>query len=143
MNNSLPNTFFHLVRELLQEHSALWKKALPNLSKQQFSILTTVFEKPGIEQVELMTAALTSKAALAEILQRMEEKGLLERRSSLNDKRRRFIFLTEQGKNRYQVSRSIADNIDNLYLKRVEQDDYQHALLVLKQMINKKSRSPE
>lgn len=138
MNKTLPNTFFHLVRELLQEHSSVWKKALPKLSKQQFSILATVFDKPGIEQIELVTAALTSKAALAEILNRMEQKGLLERKSSPIDKRRRFIFLTKQGEDLYQSSKAIANNIDRLYLQRVNPCEYQQALSVLQQMINYK-----
>ncbi|CVH06659.1 homoprotocatechuate degradation operon regulator%2C HpaR [Serratia marcescens] len=138
MNRTLANTFFHLIRELLQDHSSQWQKSLPELSKQQYSILATVSETPGIEQVELMEAAISSKAALAELLSRMEGKGLLKREAGEQDKRRRFIYLTPAGQALFEASRPIADAIDNRYLERVNKEQYESALFVLQTMVGKK-----
>ncbi len=54
MNRTLANTFFHLIRELLQDHSSQWQKSLPELSKQQYSILATVSETPGIDCLQIV-----------------------------------------------------------------------------------------
>lgn len=86
---------------------------------------------------KLMEAAISSKAALAELLGRMEGKGLLKREAGEHDKRRRFIYLTPAGQALFEASRPIADAIDNMYLERVNKDQHESALFVLKTMIGK------
>lgn len=84
-----------------------------------------------------MEAAISSKAALAELLSRMEGKGLLKREAGEQDKRRRFIYLTPAGQALFEASRPIADAIDNRYLERVNKEQYESALFALQTMVGK------
>lgn len=58
-----------------QQHTARWQQALPDLTKPQYAVMRSVAEHPGIEQVALIEAAVSTKATLAEMLSRMEARG--------------------------------------------------------------------
>lgn len=93
----LRNTAFHLLRQLFQQHTARWQHELPELTKPQYAVMRVIAEHPGIEQVDLTEAAVSTKATLAEMLSRMENRGLVKRENDPLDKRRRFVYLTVQG----------------------------------------------
>ncbi|MDU5000024.1 MAG: MarR family transcriptional regulator, partial [Enterobacteriaceae bacterium] len=88
---------FHLLRQLFQQHTARWQQVLPELTKPQYAVMRSIAENPGIEQVALTEVAVSTKATLAEMLSRMETRGLVRREHEPDDKRRRFLFLTEEG----------------------------------------------
>ena len=93
----LRNEAFHLLRHLFQQHTSRWQHELPELTKPQYAVMRSIAESPGIEQVALTSVAVSTKATLAEMLSRMEIKGLVRREQDPDDKRRRFVFLTEEG----------------------------------------------
>ncbi len=143
MQKELSNVFFHLMRELMQEHTARWQKSLPDLTKQQYSVLCAVAEQPGIEQLELMTAALSSKATLADLLMRMENKRLIERRQGESDRRRRFIFLTATGTTALNEARPLAQQVDDVFLNRLDNQQQQQVGKLLKRMLGRESGDKE
>ncbi|STS92824.1 marR family transcriptional regulator [Klebsiella variicola] len=57
----LRNEAFHLLRQLFQQHTARWQQALPDLTKPQYAVMRSVAEQPGIEQVVLIEAAVSTK----------------------------------------------------------------------------------
>ncbi|STW72634.1 transcriptional regulator [Klebsiella michiganensis] len=75
----LKNEAFHLLRQLFQQHTARWQLELPDLTKPQYAVMRSIAEHPGIEQVTLTEAAVSTKATLAEMLSRMESRGLVRR----------------------------------------------------------------
>lgn len=93
----LRNEAFHLLRQLFQQHTARWQQELPELTKPQYAVMRSIAEHPGIEQVELTEVAVSTKATLAEMLSRMESRNLVRREHDPADKRRRFVFLTDEG----------------------------------------------
>ncbi|SHO58232.1 MarR family winged helix-turn-helix transcriptional regulator [Vibrio quintilis] len=125
---------FHLMRKVFQEHTALWKQSLPELTKPQYSVLSAVAEQPGIEQVRLTQAAISTKATLAELLARLEKRGLIERRQQSADKRRRFVYLTQEGKRVLSVATPLAQKVDQFFLSRLRESDQQRLTSLLHQM---------
>lgn len=137
MINNLNEKQFHLIRELIQKHTALWQNRLPDLTKQQYSVLMVVASQPGIEQKDLIEATASSKATLAELLKRMENKQLLIRTQSHEDKRRLFISLTEKGQNILKEAQPIAENVDHSFLSRLSEDEQQQLQQLLNTMLHK------
>lgn len=137
MNKELGNIFFHLLRQLLQEHTALWQKELPNLTKQQYAVLCAVYARPGIEQIELMDAALSTKATLAELLVRMENKEYVVREEGQNDKRRRFITLTAKGEQILKSAQPLADKVDAYFLEKLANAEQITLIDMLKGLLRK------
>ncbi|ROU16517.1 MarR family transcriptional regulator [Kluyvera ascorbata] len=131
----IKNEAFHLLRHLFQQHTSRWQHELPELTKPQYAVMRSIAESPGIEQVALTSVAVSTKATLAEMLSRMEIKGLVRREQDPDDKRRRFVFLTEEGEALLAASRPVGNRVDNEFLQRLtpeEQDQFTH--LVRKMM---------
>lgn len=131
----LRNTAFHLLRQLFQKHTARWQNALPELTKPQYAVMRAIAERPGIEQVDLTEAAVSTKATLAEMLSRMESRGLVKREHDPADKRRRFVYLTPEGDALLTHVTQLGDSIDNEFLGRLSaQEREQFTYLVRKMM---------
>ena len=86
------------LRRALQFHGQLWHlHASPEISSIQFGVLTFVRDHPGIGQRELVALSQLDKSTLAELLARMQKKGLLRVSRHATDKRRNRVDLTEAG----------------------------------------------
>jgi len=137
MAKEINNLIFHMIRQLIQEHTALWQKWLPNVTKQQYSVLMAVWESPGIEQKDLIDAAVSTKATLAELLSRMEHRGLISRKQGEHDRRRMFINLTEVGEHLLKSSRPIAERVDEKFLSRISTSSQDELCLTLKTLLGR------
>lgn len=78
--------------------------------------MRSIAENPGIEQVALTEVAVSTKATLAEMLSRMEARGLVRREHDPADKRRRFVFLTAEGEALLESSKPIGNEVDEAFL---------------------------
>ncbi|MFM2481848.1 MarR family winged helix-turn-helix transcriptional regulator [Celerinatantimonas sp. YJH-8] len=122
---------FYLMRLVLQQHTAVWQKAMPGITKPQYAVLRTVLDQPGIEQIQLMNAAASTKATLAELLNRLEKRGLVYRQADPNDRRRRFIFLTELGEQVLETAQPVAETTDSQFLARLDTEQRQQLVTLL------------
>ncbi|KFZ38926.1 transcriptional regulator [Shewanella mangrovi] len=137
MAANLGHQAFHLMRKLIQEHTALWQSEATELTKPQFSVLLAISEKPGLEQAELMAASVSTKATLAEILGRMEKRGWILREAGTTDKRRKFVYLTEAGCALLQQAKVSAELVDNQFVSRLSEADQQTFIRLLNEMLSK------
>src|SRR5690606_16268944 len=126
---------FHLLRQLFQQHTAQWQHALPELTKPQYAVMRAVAENPGIEQVALTGVAVSTKATLAEMLSRMEARGLVKREHDPADKRRRFVFLTTEGEALLESSKPVGDSVDDAFLGRLTDDERQQFTALIRKMM--------
>jgi DNA-binding MarR family transcriptional regulator len=114
---------FHLLRQLFQQHTSRWQSELPELTKPQYAVMRAIQEQPGIEQVALTDAAVSTKATLAEMLSRMESRGLVRRENDPADKRRRFIYLTPEGESLLNAIIPVGNAVDERFLGKLEADE--------------------
>jgi DNA-binding MarR family transcriptional regulator len=131
----LRNKAFHLLRQLFQQHTARWQHALPDLTKPQYAVIRAIAERPGIEQVNLMEAAVSTKATLAEMLSRMEKRGLVRRENDPLDKRRRFVYLTAEGEALLASAMPLGNSVDDEFLGRLSDDERAQFALLIKKMM--------
>jgi len=69
-----------------------------DLNNAQFDVLAHVGAAEGITQQELADSLLVTKGNVAQLLGRMEKRGLIERRSQGRSNR---LFLTDEGRRRF------------------------------------------
>ncbi|MYN06692.1 MarR family winged helix-turn-helix transcriptional regulator [Pseudoduganella aquatica] len=74
------------------------------LTHAQFDIIATLGNTEGMSYKELGDKTLITKGTMTGVIERLEQKGLVERQRSLDDKRSWFIRLTPQGE---QVFRDV------------------------------------
>lgn len=116
---------FHLMRQIFQLHTAQWQHEQPQLTKPQFAVMSTVDAHPGIEQALLTKAAVSTKATLAELLSRLEKRRLVIRQQDSEDKRRRQVYLTAEGRRLLNEARPLATQVDDRFLDLLTADEQQ------------------
>ena len=92
---------FHYL--LMANQAVLHKKLLSNLKNTcltlgQPKILDYLTDHDGASQKEIAAACYIEAASLTSILNRMEEKGMIERRMLNGNRRSFYIFMTPFGK---------------------------------------------
>ncbi|EBA17303.1 transcriptional regulator, MarR family protein [Roseobacter sp. SK209-2-6] len=77
-----------------------------NLTEQQWRVLRVVQESGGIDPTQIAEQACLLLPSLTRILQKLDEKGLINRERDTVDRRRQIIRITPAGEN------VISDNIE-------------------------------
>ena len=119
----LKNEAFHLLRQLFQQHTARWQLELPDLTKPQYAVMRSIAEHPGIEQVTLTEAAVSTKATLAEMLSRMESRGLVR------------VYLTAEGEALLASSMPLGNAVDEEFLGRLNDEERQQFSQIIHKLI--------
>ncbi len=88
-----------LIRRLHQIHVALFLEECGafDVTPVQYSIMTAIQAHPGLDQASLGEEVGVDRATLANVLGRLENRGLVRRRSSPRDGRLRLVDMTEAG----------------------------------------------
>ncbi|WP_432570207.1 MarR family winged helix-turn-helix transcriptional regulator [Kineococcus sp. SYSU DK005] len=126
---------FHVLRRVVQEHTARWQVAVPELTKPQYAVLRAVQQEPGIEQSALIAAAASTKATLAEMLQRLERRGLIERQGDPRDRRRRYVHLSAEGRRVLDEVVPRAGEVDTSFTRHLSAADQDRLLRQLHRML--------
>lgn len=121
---------------LIMANQMLVQKALLEQLKDigltigQPKILDYLKDHDGSNQKEIAKACFLEAGSLTTILNKMEEKGLIERRI-LNGNRRSFhIFMTEEGKKKQQLVTQAFAKIEEKALSGVSAEEFQQFLAV-------------
>ncbi|MEU8132713.1 MarR family winged helix-turn-helix transcriptional regulator [Streptodolium elevatio] len=86
------------VRRLHQAYLAAWVRAVdPVLTGPQFAVLTAVDASPGQDQRSLASAVALDTSTMADVARRLENRGLIVRKTAADDGRRKLLYLTEDG----------------------------------------------
>jgi DNA-binding MarR family transcriptional regulator len=88
----------HLIRRAQQLHVALWSEVGPSeLTSPQYAVLTVLRASPQLDQTEVGARASLDRSTLAEMVSRLERRGLVARRRDPGDGRRNLLELTATG----------------------------------------------
>lgn len=88
-----------LVRRLHQIHVAIFleEMAEDNITPIQYGVLSALADKPGLDQLSLAAEIGIDRANVADVLTRLEGRGLVVRTVSEEDNRRKFCEPTAKG----------------------------------------------
>ncbi|MHB8287497.1 MAG: MarR family winged helix-turn-helix transcriptional regulator [Caulobacteraceae bacterium] len=67
------------------------------VTQKQFAVLRLIQENSGVSQVDLATVLGTDRATMMALVDRLERRGLIERRASTRDRRRIGLHLLPPG----------------------------------------------
>lgn len=89
----------YLIRRLNQIHYALYFEECKgfDITPVQYGVLTTLSLQPWLDQTGLALALGLDRTTTADVLTRLEEKALVERRVNPQDKRSRQARTTDEG----------------------------------------------
>ena len=91
--------WFRFVRLHRRASGAIAAELRPlGLSIPQFDLLSTLTEQEGLSQQELAERLYVTKGNVSGLLDRMVDAGLVERRSTPDDRRSNALYLTSKGR---------------------------------------------
>jgi DNA-binding MarR family transcriptional regulator len=88
----------YLIRRAQQRHVAAWGRLVSTqTSSVQFAVLTVLDQLGEASQQQLCAAVDLDRSTIADVVARMEQRGLLARRRASDDRRRNITALTPAG----------------------------------------------
>jgi DNA-binding MarR family transcriptional regulator len=89
-----------LIRRLHQIHLALFADACGEfgVTPVQYSILTVAAVKPGLDQAAMANEVGVDRATMADVLARLERRGLVRRSRAAKDARLKLVHVTVAGR---------------------------------------------
>ena len=128
----MDDTLHYLImaNQMLVQKALLEQLKNTGLTIGQPKVLDYLKEHDGSNQKEIARACFLEAGSLTIILNKMEEKGLIERRI-LNGNRRSFhIFLTEEGKKKQQLVADAFLEIEKKALSNISEKEYEQFISV-------------
>ena len=101
----------------------LAQKNITAFNGEQGRILHVLWENDGISNRELSKKSGLAMSSLTTMLERMEEKKLLERRVDENDKRKILIFLTNYAKSLKSEYDEISDKMTEISFEGISDEE--------------------
>lgn len=94
-----------------------------DLTLEQLHIIKILPDKNGITQKEIGTAVNKTPANITRLLDRLEEKKLVERRSDPNDRRATLVFITKTGKSTVENVTETFNSFSSQFLQGVSDQE--------------------
>src|SRR6266567_2229929 len=98
-NNDMPG---HLARRFQQIAVAVFLAEVGeagfDLTPVQYAALATIKTNPGLDQVTLAGLIAYDRTTITGVVDRLVQKGLIERRASSRDRRARELEITDEGR---------------------------------------------
>jgi DNA-binding MarR family transcriptional regulator len=87
-----------LIRRAQQVHEAVWQGTVSStVSSVQYGVLSVLERRPGASQRELCDEVDLDRSTVADIVARLQRRGLISRTRDDLDRRQNVVQLTEQG----------------------------------------------
>ena len=139
----------HLIRRLNQISVALFMERLSaaglNLTPVQFAALSAIRDQPGIDQATVAGMVAYDRATLGKVIDRLDARGLVARRTSPSDRRAKELSLTPEGEALLDAARPHVIDIQPEILaglNRAERDTFMQLLQKATMAGNAHSRAP-
>ncbi|MFZ5698533.1 MAG: MarR family winged helix-turn-helix transcriptional regulator [Pseudomonadota bacterium] len=104
------------------------------VTRAQWSALTYLARQPGLRQSQLADLLEVTPIAVARLIDRMENEGLIERRADPDDRRAWRLHLTATASARLETLRAVGRDARDLALAGISLKDQEVLLVALKRI---------
>ena len=112
------------------------------LTPRQLAVLVTVAQNEGLSQTGLVERTGIDRSTLADIVRRMQRKGLLQRRRTKEDARAYAVKLTDEGRKVLRTAEPLARKVDDRILNALpdrQRDQFINGLVAIVDQLQKLS----
>lgn len=100
------------LRHALQAYTAELAEALPDLTDSQYMVLDALTRHAPCSQTAIVAVTGIDRSTLADIVGRLERKGLVARKRTKEDQRSYAVKLTEAGTNAWREAKKVVGKVD-------------------------------
>jgi DNA-binding MarR family transcriptional regulator len=123
-SNGLDQSPIHLLHRASQAAADIFAAEMERsggLTPRQLAVLVTVAQTKRPSQTELVGRTGIDRSTLGDIIERMQRKGLLQRRRAKQDARAYAVRLTEEGRRVLRMAQPLAKRVDERLLGALPQ----------------------
>ncbi len=115
---SLDDSLYHLLKRAAQVAADIFSEQAgrSSLTQRQYALLHALSRHNGASQMQLVKLTGIDRSTLADMARRLEERGLIRRRSSRRDKRAKSLHLTQKGRIALQDVEPLMAEVDRRML---------------------------
>jgi DNA-binding MarR family transcriptional regulator len=103
----------HLIRRLHQQSTQVFQARMQaagfDMTSVQFAALDAIAQQPGIDQAGLAASISFDRATIGGVVDRLEQKGFVQRVVSAEDRRSRRLDLTRAGRQQLKACRPVVE----------------------------------
>lgn len=137
----------HLIRRAQQIAVSIFHEECGafGITPVQYSILRLLDFQEGMDQVSLAKYSAIDRSTIANMAERLEEKGWIKRIQSLEDKRQKLLYLTAVGKDLLESVEKFVDVTQQRILAPLSSGEAKIFLELLEKIVdlnNEVSRAP-
>jgi DNA-binding MarR family transcriptional regulator len=120
-SNQLDHSPIHLLHRAGQSAGDIFHAEMGDgdLTPRQLAVLLTVAQAEGLSQTGLVDHTGIDRSTLADIVRRLQTKGLLKRRRTKADARAYAVKLTDEGRRALRIAEPLAQRVDARILDAV------------------------
>lgn len=130
----------YLLRRAQQAHVAVWQSEVSReVTSVQFGVLSVLDRTPGASQTELCAQLDLDRSTIADIVARLERRGLIERIRDAGDKRRNVLSLTAAGRSELKGLRQKVASVDRVLTEDLDPAQISTLRTILTAMVDSPS----
>lgn len=130
-----------LIRRAQQAHVFHWQRIVSSeISSPQFGVLSSLKAAPGLSQADLCSELDLDRSTIADIVQRLVDRGLISRERHADDKRRYCLFLTELGAREYEALLPKVSELDAELTAQLTPQEHDELQALLERLLNDTAR---
>ena len=134
MSNSLH--YLMMANQMLVQKALMERVKESGLTIGQPKVLDYLKDHDGSSQKDLARACCIEAGSLTTILNGMEEKGLIERRTLNGNRRSYHIFMTDEGKKKQQMIDEAFAAIEEKAVSDISDEEYSQFMSVYQKLYN-------
>lgn len=104
------------------------------LTQKQLAVLELIERNPGVSQIDLANTLGTDRATMMALVDRLDLRGLIERRASKADKRKQELRLTPSGEAVRREAFALVDRHEQRFLSRFTPAERETLIQALKRI---------
>jgi MarR family transcriptional regulator, transcriptional regulator for hemolysin len=128
--------FAFLIHDVSRLRRVMFDRIVRNLgtSRSQWWVLAFLSRDDGSPQTNLADELDVGKVALGGLVDRLEEAGMVERRSDPIDRRVKRVFLTREGRKLVSQNKELDKSVNETTLNGVSEADFETTMRTLETM---------
>lgn len=136
---AVDNSIIHLLHRASQRASEIFAVETRDfdLTARQYAVIATVARHEGLSQTDLVRMTGIDRSTLADVVQRLLRRGIIERERTTRDGRTYAVSLSEEGRKLLQAVRPVARRADRHVLSRLPEDEARVLMEALSHLIKR------
>jgi DNA-binding MarR family transcriptional regulator len=138
-SDAIDRSMIHLLHRASQRASEIFALETRDfdLTARQYAVLTTVAQHEGLSQTDLVRLTGIDRSTLADVVQRLLRRGIIQRERTMQDGRTYAVSLSEKGRELLDSIKPYARRADRTVLSCLGDEDGKMAAQILSRLLRK------